>query len=143
MALEQISIRVRPDAVDAVRRIVGEINRRPGVEDRLARELGLTRMPKSRRLGEALKRLRALRDTLERDGIARLWIFGSVARGEDGPDSDIDLAADLAPGLSLTKFAALRDRLADALETKADFAQRARLKPHVAKGFAADAVAVW
>ncbi|MGO9079835.1 MAG: nucleotidyltransferase family protein, partial [Streptosporangiaceae bacterium] len=28
-------------------------------------------------------------------------VFGSVARGEDHPGSDVDLLADLPPGLSL------------------------------------------
>ncbi len=28
-------------------------------------------------------------------------VFGSVARGEDRPDSDVDLLADFPPGLSL------------------------------------------
>jgi len=30
-----------------------------------------------------------------------LRVFGSVARGEDRPDSDVDLLADLPPGTSL------------------------------------------
>lgn len=34
-------------------------------------------------------------------GIRNLVVFGSVARGEDGPDSDLDLAADLPAGMGL------------------------------------------
>ena len=33
-----------------------------------------------------------------RFGIARLDVFGSVARGEDGPGSDVDLLYELAQG---------------------------------------------
>jgi uncharacterized protein len=31
-------------------------------------------------------------------GVRNLRVFGSVARGEDRPDSDVDLLADLPPG---------------------------------------------
>jgi len=34
-------------------------------------------------------------------GVRNLRVFGSVARGEDRQDSDVDLIADLPPGLSL------------------------------------------
>ena len=34
-------------------------------------------------------------------GASHLRVFGSVARGEDRPDSDVDLLADFPPGLSL------------------------------------------
>ena len=34
-------------------------------------------------------------------GIRNLQVFGSVARGEDRPDNDVDLLADLPAGLSL------------------------------------------
>ena len=33
-------------------------------------------------------------------GVSNLRVFGSVARGEDRPDSDVDLLADFPPGLS-------------------------------------------
>jgi hypothetical protein len=50
----------------------------------------------------------SLRDTLTRrrtdllaaaarHGASNMRVFGSVARGEDGPDSDVDLMIDLAP----------------------------------------------
>ena len=42
-----------------------------------------------------IAQLRALRPTLEQQmGIKRLRVFGSVARGEAGPESDVDLIAD-------------------------------------------------
>lgn len=56
--------------------------------------------PDSKQIIEAL---RALKPKLQQDfGITRLRVFGSVARGEAGPDSDVDLIADfdVYPGLS-------------------------------------------
>ncbi len=45
-----------------------------------------------------IARLRELRPVLEQEmGIKRLRVFGSVARGEAGPDSDVDLIADFDP----------------------------------------------
>ena len=35
-----------------------------------------------------------LADFCRRHGIVRLRLFGSAARGEDGPESDVDLIAD-------------------------------------------------
>ncbi len=51
-----------------------------------------------------LARLRVLKPTLQKDfGITRLRVFGSVARGEAGPESDVDLIADfdVSPGWDL------------------------------------------
>lgn len=39
--------------------------------------------------------------TCRRYGIARLEVFGSVARGTAGPDSDLDPLYELAPGDTL------------------------------------------
>jgi len=39
-----------------------------------------------------------LRDLCEKYGIAELYVFGSVARGEDGPGSDVDFLYVLKPG---------------------------------------------
>jgi len=41
---------------------------------------------------------------LEIQSLVDLRVFGSVARGEDRPDSDVDLLADLPPGLSLFRL---------------------------------------
>jgi hypothetical protein len=41
-------------------------------------------------------------------GVHGLQVSGSVARGQDRPDSDVDLLADLAPGMSLFGLARLQ-----------------------------------
>ena len=35
--------------------------------------------------------LRSMKDDLQALGAAEVWLFGSVARGDDRPDSDIDI----------------------------------------------------
>ena len=47
-----------------------------------------------------------------------LHVFGSVARGEDRPDSDVDLLADLPPGISLLGLARLQADLEAILGTQ-------------------------
>src|SRR5580698_1095577 len=48
-------------------------------------------------LADILRRLREQEAALRREGVADLWVFGSVARGEAGPDSDVDIAVAFAP----------------------------------------------
>ena len=52
-------------------------------------------------LPEALAILRAHRAELEARGIRHAALFGSLARGEAGPNSDIDVLIDFAPGLKM------------------------------------------
>jgi hypothetical protein len=44
-----------------------------------------------RTLDEARHRLRASRATIKREGVRHVAIFGSFARGDDRPDSDLDV----------------------------------------------------
>ena len=50
-------------------------------------------------LADAIRRLQANRDLLRREGIATISVFGSVARGESGRNSDIDLLIEPLDGL--------------------------------------------
>jgi hypothetical protein len=47
-------------------------------------------------------------------------IFGSVARGEDRPDSDIDFLVDFAPDASLLDLVGLQQELESILGRRAD-----------------------
>lgn len=54
---------------------------------------------------DILNRLREIKPVLQQDmGIQRLRVFGSVARGEAGQDSDVDLIADFDPVPGLEFF---------------------------------------
>jgi uncharacterized protein len=80
-------------------------------------ELDLQLRPIPRRLdalsGPIGKRVRQnrrrLRDRAAAHGIHNLAVFGSVARGEDGPDSDLDLAGDLPASMGLVGLGRARD----------------------------------
>ena len=70
---------------------------------------------------DVIAKLRAMKPELaRRDSISRVGIFGSVARGEARPDSDVDVIVefDISPGYF--EFVALQERLAVALQTTVD-----------------------
>lgn len=57
-------------------------------------------------------------------GVTSLSLFGSVARDEAGPESDVDLAVtlDYDRGLDLFDFIVLQDHVGALLGTRADLA---------------------
>jgi predicted nucleotidyltransferase len=64
-------------------------------------------------------------------GVREVRVFGSVARGEAGPDSDIDLLACLDPEVSLLRQAALVRHLQDLLGCRVDLVSERALRPRV------------
>ena len=65
-------------------------------------------------------------------GMSNVRVFGSVARGEDGPESDVDLLVDLAPGVSLFDLGRVQVVLEQILERPVDVVPARMLKPRVA-----------
>ncbi|OHV84440.1 nucleotidyltransferase family protein [Rhizobium sp. LCM 4573] len=64
------------------------------------------------RPSEVLEKNRhAIREATKRFNAANPRVFGSVARGEDGPDSDIDILVDALPGTTLLTLGGLQDAL--------------------------------
>jgi len=64
-------------------------------------------------------------------GAHNVRVFGSVVRGEAGPDSDIDFLIDLEAGRSLLEHAALLLELEDLLGCKVDVVTERGLRPRV------------
>lgn len=64
-------------------------------------------------------------------GARNLRIFGSVARGEAGPDSDVDFLVDMDPGRTLFDLGALLMELRDFLGLKVDVVTEHGLKPRI------------
>lgn len=86
------------------------------------------------RLHEALPSLR------ERYAIDTLSLFGSVARGDDGPDSDVDLAVSFRETPDLWAFIDLKDDLAAIVGRRVDLVSRRALKTHVLKRVLAEEI---
>ena len=70
------------------------------------------------------ERLRAKREDVlrvaARHGVRALRVFGSVARGEAGPESDIDFLVELEPHRSLLDLGGLVMDLQDLLDCQVD-----------------------
>lgn len=73
-------------------------------------------------------------------GASNIRVFGSVARGEAGPDSDIDLLVDLERGRSLLDHAALKVDLEQLLERPVDVATERGLKPRIREHILREAI---
>jgi predicted nucleotidyltransferase len=82
-----------------------------------------------------LEQLRARREAIlaiaHRRGARDLRVFGSVARGESGATSDVDLLVDLEPGRSLLDLGGLSMDLREYLDCQVDVMTEAMLKPRV------------
>jgi uncharacterized protein len=74
------------------------------------------------------------RDVLQaiaaRHGASNLRLFGSVLRGEEGTDSDIDLLVDMAEDRGLGDYLALVEELEGVLARRVDIVIDRSLSPH-------------
>ena len=77
-----------------------------------------------------------------RHGARNVRIFGSVARGEAGPDSDVDVLIDLEPGRSLFDHAALLLELEALLGCKVDVVTERGLRARIRDRVLQEAVAL-
>jgi uncharacterized protein len=91
---------------------------------------------------EVIRKLRAHEAELKAAGIVRLAVFGSVARGDNSPDSDVDLLAnfDKTKHYTLLTMGRLESRLADLLGTRVDLSSPDWLKKSVKNQILSEAV---
>ncbi len=91
---------------------------------------------------EVISKLRAHEAELKAAGILRLAIFGSVARGDNSPNSDVDLLADFdkTKHYTLLTMGRLESRLADLLGTRVDLSSPEWLKESVKNQVLSEAV---
>jgi uncharacterized protein len=72
-----------------------------------------------------------IRAIAERHGARRIRVFGSVARGEARPDSDVDFLVELEEGRSLLDQAALLVDLQDLLGIQVDVVSEGGINPRM------------
>lgn len=72
-----------------------------------------------------------IRAIAEMHGARRLRVFGSVARGEAQPDSDVDFLVELEEGRSLLDQAALLVDLQDLLGIQVDVVSEGGINPRM------------
>lgn len=92
---------------------------------------------------EAIARLKACEADIKGLGATALFMFGSTARGEAGPSSDVDLFVDYDPErFSLVELVRLRERLSRDLGVAADLTTREGLHPRLRDAIEAEALKV-
>lgn len=91
---------------------------------------------------DVISALRSHQAELESAGVLSLSLFGSVARDEAGPDSDVDLNASLdrTKRISLFEAVEIENRLSEILGAKADLSIAGTLKPAIQERFDREAV---
>ena len=86
------------------------------------------------------RRRDAILDVARRNKAYNLRVVGSVARGEAGPDSDLDLLVDLDDDASLYDLMGLMIDLEDLLGVGVEAGEASPLTPSVRAAMLADAV---
>lgn len=66
-------------------------------------------------------------------GVTEIGIFGSYARGEQGPDSDLDVLVNFSRPIGFVTFMQLEQHLGRLLGIKVDLVTQAALKTHIGK----------
>jgi uncharacterized protein len=91
---------------------------------------------------EILAKLRENEAALRALGINHAALFGSRARGDDRPDSDIDIMIEFDPAARVTLFnyAGLKDYIAGLFDGPVDVVNRDGLKPYVRPAATTDAI---
>ena len=101
--------------------LVAEVRRQPRRLDRLSGPVGQ----------RVRRRRRDIIAAAAAHGVSGLRVFGSVARGEDRPDSDVDLLADMPPGMSLFGLGRVQADLEAIVGARVDLVPAEDLKPDV------------
>ena len=93
---------------------------------------------------EVIAKLRALQPRLNAEGIARLYLFGSVLYDEAGPESDIDLLFDHdLPKFGLYEYVHLKDVANELMGQKVDLIERSSLHPKLRARVEAEALRIF
>jgi predicted nucleotidyltransferase/DNA-binding XRE family transcriptional regulator len=98
---------------------------------------GLPDTPLGRRLRQ---RRRSVLACASRHGASNIRVFGSTARGEDRPGSDVDFVVDLGRGTGLFVLEALRRELSEILGVPVDVAPSDSLRPRIREEIEREAI---
>ncbi len=94
------------------------------------------------RRSDALRILAEHRLEIERFGVRTLSIFGSVARDEAGPESDVDILVEFEQPPRFQQYMGLKLFLEDILGASVDLASTRTLRPRIRSRVEREAVRV-
>ena len=91
---------------------------------------------------EVFRKQSLIRSLAKAHGARTVELFGSAARGEDSPGSDLDFMVELERGRSLLDLIGFAEDLQDALGRKVDAVTKAAMKPRVLDEARRDAILI-
>ena len=91
---------------------------------------------------DILARLRENEIALRARGVTHAAVFGSCARGDNRPNSDIDIMIEVDPAaeIGIYEYVALKDYIAGLFGGRVDVVSRDGLKPYLRPATTADAI---
>lgn len=91
---------------------------------------------------DIIARLRENEAGLRARGVSHAALFGSRARGDDGPESDTDIMIEIDPEarVGVYEYVALKEYIAGLFEGPVDVVSREGLKPYVRPAATGDAI---
>jgi predicted nucleotidyltransferase len=89
---------------------------------------------------QVIQRLAGARTELASLGVRSLDLFGSVARGESSPTSDVDLLVDFDKPIGLFHFFRVQRRLEEILGSRVDLVMRDAVKRQLRDRIFAEAI---
>lgn len=91
---------------------------------------------------EILARLRENETALRARGVSHAALFGSRARGDNRPDSDIDILIEVDPEahVGVWGYVGLKEYISTLFDGPVDVVDREALKPYVTPAATADAI---
>lgn len=144
---DEVTAQARAALVRAVR----EAAARGMTQTQIAREIGRSQPEVSRLLRfhgtsplarNVRRNADEIRHLVAEAGGTSVRVFGSVARGDDRADSDVDLLFTMKEPLSLMQWGRLEQRLAHLLGVPVDLVPESALQPHLRERVMSEAVAL-
>ena len=69
--------------------------------------------------------------TLRKHGAVKVHVFGSYARGEEGPESDLDIIVEFSNKKSLMDIVGIEQELTDLIGVKVDLLTEKSISPYL------------
>jgi predicted nucleotidyltransferase len=72
-----------------------------------------------------------MKDLREKYNVASLAMFGSYVRGDQTPESDVDMLVEFNAPIDFFEFLDLEEKLSDIIGRKVDLVSRKGIKPRI------------
>ena len=95
------------------------------------------------KMKDKVKILKIIKNVLEKEGAKKISLFGSFARGENKPGSDIDILVEFKERKSLLKIVRIERELSETLEIKVDLLTEKSISPYLISSIRKEMVVIY